>query len=121
MTIEAREIGDETKKAEWMQRIQLYKSQLQALQNDHARDELLDTTPSSSRLESAVDTASRQNETLQQALRSIQETEAIGQEISQELNSNRARLESSRNHVSQLSSLTSQAHGIMNRMIKRKR
>jgi hypothetical protein len=65
------------------------------------------------------DQVGRQNTVLDDALRSIRETEQVGAEITAELERNRTTLESAHANVHSLSSMTEQANDLLKSMTKK--
>ena len=63
--------------------------------------------------------AQRQNETLEETLRRITETEQVARDISQELRNNRETIQHAHGNVNQVSSLAQRARGILTTMLKR--
>merc|ERR1719223_2202818 len=61
----------------------------------------------------------RQNEMINQAHRTVAETEEIGLEITSELSANREKIESSRTKNSEFGNLTAAARGILSSMLRR--
>jgi hypothetical protein len=103
---------------EWMQRIQLWKLQLRHVVDEVDRTNLLkDRTPPawSQQNESVLN---RQNETLERARRSLQDTEELGYNISQTLSENRDKLMSTKQNIDQFSTLTTQAKGLVKSITK---
>jgi glutamate-1-semialdehyde aminotransferase len=124
MTIEARCLDDPDKKDEWKQRIQLYKRQLETVQSNNREylfskhENATTNNTTTTRSDDTTRLALLQNERLQAARRSVQETEEIAAGIVDELTSNRATLESSRNRTTELRELTQQADGLLTNMLK---
>lgn len=125
LSVEARSLsGDD--RMEWMERVKLGKSQLQAVKVEMDRAKLGVTKNGSAdggatrQLQSNEDSLMRQNATLEQARRTIQETEEVGAEISSELHKNRNTIESSHRNVRELGSLTGRANELLKSLSKKK-
>jgi multidrug resistance efflux pump len=114
MTLEARELFSSDVREEWMERIQLYSNQLELLQQEAERAILLDRTPAGSKsADNNTDALlSRQYNALEEAKRTLAETEELAGSIIENLHDNRSTLESSRQRISSLQALTEQAHTI---------
>jgi hypothetical protein len=107
MTVEAH---DSDKSDEWLQRIQIYSDQLQIIQRDAERATLLGSRVRTG--DSNNDMLTRQLDTLEQAKRTLAETEEIAGGIVDNLQDNRTAIESSRQKISSLLGLTQQANTI---------
>jgi hypothetical protein len=116
MTLEARELlSSDDVREEWMQRIQLYSNQLELLQQDAAvlLKSAGEKTPGSKSADNNTDALlSRQYNALEEAKRTLAETEELAGSIIDNLHENRSTLESSRQRISSLQALTEQAHTI---------
>ena len=126
MALEARSLENPTK-TELLERVKLYKSNLKALQEKSKRDRLFadskaKTAGTDIRLERQLrqneERVTGQNETLERALHSLQETEQVGLEITEELDRNRATIESTHENVHQVSSMNARANQILTSMTK---
>jgi hypothetical protein len=123
MTMEARNLSDEESREEWLQRIHLYKTQLDLLQQEAERDALLNSAASDSsnnnnNIKSTNQMLARQSEMLEQARRSLAETEEIAGGITESLQSQRRTMEASQQKVSLLQSLTDRASSISDNLNK---
>lgn len=126
LSVEARSLsGDD--RMEWMERVKLGKSQLQAVKVEMDRAKLgvhnngrVTNGDAARQLQSNEDSLMRQNATLEQARRTIQETEEVGAEISSELHKNRNTIESSHRNVRELGSLTGRANELLKSLSKKK-
>jgi len=79
---------------------------------------LASSNPQRNALQQTETKLTKQNETLERARRSMQETEEIGMEVTHELAQNRAKIESSAQHTEELTLLTDQAGKILHNMSK---
>jgi chromosome segregation ATPase len=131
LAVEARSVDDSLTKRHLLQRVQQEKSRLAALEQEYERKSLMtgaSSDPSggdgaqakqlSAHLQQTEDRMARQNETLERARRTMQETEAVGMEVTHELGQNRAKIESVQGSVRELSSLTDQAGTLLKSMSK---
>jgi Snare region anchored in the vesicle membrane C-terminus len=112
---------------EWSAAANAGKSRLQALriQIDRASLDLADAT-GSARGNSLADkqraneaSLLRQNDTLDQAMERVAETEQVASGIASELASNRATLESTKQKIGEVSTLTERANGLLKNMSKK--
>jgi len=124
MAVEARSLENPAK-TELLERVRLYKSNLQAIQEKSKRELLFaDSTKTrpdaklEKQLQENEDVLGRQNETLGRALHSLQETEQVGLEITEELDRNRATIESTHESVREISSMNARANEILTSMSK---
>ncbi|KAL7580252.1 hypothetical protein ACA910_012989 [Epithemia clementina (nom. ined.)] len=123
MALEARTL----KQPALIQRVKDYKSKHYQLVQQFERDSLLAGQSSNvgasrshqERMKQTEDMLSNQNETLERSLRSIQETEQIAMEITEELSNNRETLMSAHGRVKDVSSLTGRARRLLNTMTAR--
>lgn len=123
-SIEARGITeDRSLRNELLEAVKDGKNQLEALHQVHLKGELLATpaavvsvSSGSCRLQSNEDTLARQNETLERARKSMQETEEIGREVTGQLGENRDKLESTQSKVNELQSMTGRAGELLKSM-----
>jgi hypothetical protein len=123
LAVEARSVEDSSKKRELLQRVKEEKSRLQALEQEHEKQSLMAGASSTAsggqqQLQQNEDTLARQNETLERARRTMQETEEIGMEVTEELGNNRAKIESTHGKVGELTSLTDRAGELLKSMSK---
>jgi hypothetical protein len=116
MRMEARGCDDVATRKELLDRVKAYYSNIQALQQQTARDTLLGKTVNASveRLEQSA--LARQNETLDRALASMQETEEVGLDIFQELGKNRETMHEAHDKTRQVSTLTDSANALLKSM-----
>mmetsp|Transcript_13983 Transcript_13983/g.18230 ORF Transcript_13983/g.18230 Transcript_13983/m.18230 type:complete len:199 (+) Transcript_13983:299-895(+) len=117
MALEARSL----KQPKLLQRVKEYKSQHAQLVSQYERQGLLsghggDEEDSRRRTE---DMLSNQNDSLERARRTMQETEQVALEITEELGQNRETLMSAHGRVKEVSSLTGRARRILNTMTQR--
>jgi chromosome segregation ATPase len=130
MALEARSSQDPAVKRNLLDKVREYKGQHQSLQQEAERRALLgpDHRGSGSSLHSQrerlllqqnEDSLEKQNETLERARRTMQETEAVALEITDELGSNRERLSSAHGRIREVSSLTGRARRILVSMNQR--
>jgi vesicle transport through interaction with t-SNAREs protein 1 len=119
MRIEARGCDDVAIRQELLDRVKMYSSTIQALQQRTARDTLLGSKTGTTasvveRLEQSALT--RQNDTLDRALASMQETEEVGLEVIQELGRNRETMHEAHDKTRQVSTLTDSANALLKSM-----
>ena len=122
MSLEARSL----KKPALLQRVKDYKSKHAQLLQQFERESLLAGRPSGEdsrshqeRMKQTENMISNQNDTLERSLRSIQETEQLAMEITDELGNNRETLMSAHGRVKEVSSLTGRARRLLNTMTAR--
>lgn len=115
MMVEARSYDDASVKQELLARVKMYTCQMQALHQQTARDSLLDNR---SRAVPAkhIGALEKQNETIERALISLQETEDIGRETIQELGRHRETMQAAHSNTKQVSTLTDQANVLLKSM-----
>jgi hypothetical protein len=127
LAVEARDVDDSLIKRDLLQRVKEEKSRLLALEQEHEKQMLMTGASSAAsgggsaqhkQLHKNEDTLARQNETLERARRTMQETEAVGLEVTHELGQNRAKIESTKGRVGELTSLTDQAGNLLKSMSK---
>jgi hypothetical protein len=125
MALEARGCDNGVLKRELLQTVKQEKSRLQALELSHQKQSLMagsgalaSSNPQRNALQQTETKLTKQNETLERARRSMQETEEIGMEVTHELAQNRAKIESSAQHTEELTLLTDQAGKILHNMSK---
>jgi len=130
MALEARSVSDASLKRDLLAKVRTCKSKYQTLQQQSERQGLLGNTDSSSpsggggekeryQLQKSEDMLLNQNETLERAHRSMQETEAVALEITEELGQNREKLVSTHGRVREMSGLTGRARNILYSMNRR--
>jgi short-subunit dehydrogenase involved in D-alanine esterification of teichoic acids len=127
LAVEARDVDDSLTKRDLLQRVKHEKSRLTALEHEHEKQTLVTGAASAvsggnsaqhQQLHENEVAMARQNETLERARRTMQETEAVGMEVTHELGQNRAKIESTTGRVGELTSLTDQASGLLKSMSK---
>jgi hypothetical protein len=124
LAVEARDVDDKLTKRDLLQRVKQEKSRLTALEQEHEKQILMTGAASGGggaqhkQLQKNEETMARQNETLERARRTMQETEAVGMEVTHELGQNRAKIESTQARVGELTSLTDQAGNLLKSMSK---
>jgi hypothetical protein len=120
LTIEARSLEP---KQMYLDRCQVYKSQIQAKKLALERSDLLSTTatgsssssPTKDNVESKL---ARQNVVLDQSLKRIHETEDLAGEIANNLHTNRATIQNVKQNTATLTSLTDQANQLADRLLR---
>jgi len=126
MAVEARGIDDDPqRKRELLDRHRAYKSQWQAVQQTVQRQHLLASSRSSDpnnqqhqKLQHAQDTLARQNDTLAQATRTMQETEELATELTGHLAEQRDTLERTRANTQQVGTMAARANQIATNLLK---
>jgi hypothetical protein len=125
LAVEARDVDDALTKRDLSQRVKHEKSRLTALEQEHEKRNLMTGASVSGggsaqhkQLDKNEAAMARQNETLERARRTMQETEAVGLEVTHELGQNRAKIESTKGRVGELTSLTDQAGNLLKSMSK---
>ena len=132
MTLEARSTdeGDTDMKLERAERVKIYKFQLEAVRNQHDAQFLMGSAAADmlelekqqqrlhvkQRLERTEMRAAQQNELLERARRSVEETETIGAEILSQVQRNRESIQSAHARVHALSGMTDRAGNIIKNM-----
>lgn len=132
LSLEVRSLRDKDSKAEWTAILQGCKSQLDAHRLELDRRALLgdgsSTTSSAAQVSMSQPEAQlyqneshiqRQNDALERAHRSVQETEQVALGITDELSQNRSKLQSAHQRVGELSSLTERADSLLKSMSKK--
>lgn len=130
MALEARSVQDSTVKRRLLDKVRECKSQFQTLQQASERQGLLGLDSSQggdSRhsqkerllLQQNEDSLSQQNDTLERARRTMQETEAVALEITEELGHNREKISSAHGRIREVSGLTGRARRILVSMNQR--
>jgi len=129
MGLEARSTSSSQLKRQLLDAVKKHKSQLQSLQSEYERQSLMGGSGNSrhsnsshqqhERLLRTENQLSNQNETLERARRTMQETEAVALEITEELGHNRSKLESSHSRIREVSGLTGRARRILQSMNQR--
>lgn len=108
-------------KDDYLERTLVYQQNVAAMVSKQQRSVLFsnaDTTTHQSLLKSNEDKMMQQNETLERARRTIQETEEISLGIQEELARNRTTLQTSQEKTKDLSDMTQQAGAILTNMTK---
>jgi len=130
MALEARSVPDANLKRELLARVRSYKTELKKIRDDDNKRSLMSSARgagSSSddqhreRMQQQQDMMHNQNKTLDSARRVLQETEQVALEITDELSSNRATIESAHGRVRQVTSLAGRARGVVRSMNARAR
>ena len=124
MDLEARTIPDATLKRTLIQKVRACKTEYQRLRHESERQGLLGgrSRPSEKErlmLQKNEDMLSSQNDTLERARRTMQDTEAVALEITEELGQNREKLISAHGRVREVSGLTGRARRILSSMSQR--
>jgi vesicle transport through interaction with t-SNAREs 1 len=121
MALEARSAECPDAKFERLERVKIYKFQLEAVRQKHNKDFLMGDQASSmlqvkDRLTQSETRAAQQNELLERARRSVLETEQVGASIMEEIGRNRETIQSAQGRIGTVSSLTGQASKIVKNM-----
>jgi len=125
MALEARSVSDATLKRELLGKVRTLKSQLASLQSQSEKTSLFNSSISKKNdrekllLQQNEDMLANQNETLERARRTMQETESVALEITEELGNNREKLVSAHGRVREVSGLTGRARRILTSMNQR--
>ena len=134
MTIEAREADDAALKKSHLNQVRVCKTNLdnikadfKSIKNESDRASLMSGGKDTSRLSndaktrllSTNDAFSRQNETLENAKRTIAETEETALDITNELGKQREKIENVHGRVREVSGMTNTARRILNSMSRR--
>lgn len=129
MALEARSSQDPALKRSLLDKVRECKSQHQALQQESERHSLLGRGSISNHslqsqkerllLQQNEDSLNQQNDTLERARRTMQETEAVALEITEELGHNREKLSSAHGRIRDVSGLTGRARRILVSMNQR--
>jgi hypothetical protein len=121
MTLEARGL---TPKQAYLDRCQVYKSQIQGKKMALERSEVMMGGSGSTTATTMTTTAStesklvQQNVVLDQAMKSLHETEDLAGEIASNLHSNRTTIQNAKTNTQTVSSLTNRAHQIADQLLK---
>jgi predicted metal-dependent hydrolase len=124
LAVEARSVDNSLLKRDLLQRVKREKGRLTVLEQEQEKQSLMTGASAAAsgsgraHLQQNEDKLARQNETLERARRTMQETEAVGMEVTHELGQNRAKIESTQGSVRELSSLTDQAGNLLKSMSK---
>ena len=138
MSLEARTTStannNDDLKFERLERVKIYKFQLEAVQQKRNTDFLMGNNNASDKnafqmlqlekerqqirniLEQNETRAAQQNELLERAMASVHETEAVGLEILEETQRNRETIESAQGRVDELNGLASKAKGLVQKL-----
>jgi vesicle transport through interaction with t-SNAREs protein 1 len=134
MTIEARETDDSAMKKSHLNQVRVCKTNLdnikadfKSVKNESDRASLMSGGKDTSRLSndaktrllSTNDAFSRQNETLENAKRTMAETEETALDITMELGKQREKIENVHGRVREVSGMTNTARRILNSMSRR--
>jgi hypothetical protein len=125
MALEARSVSDSSLKRDLLAKQRTYKTQYQALQQQYEREGLLgqngasDNAQNERLLKSNQASLAMQNETLERARRTMQETEAVALEITEELGHNRETLQSAHGRIREVGGLTGRAKRVLTQMNQR--
>lgn len=132
LALEARGVPNPQLKRELLDRHRAYKSQWQATKQEMDRARLLASSSKAAqhqqrqsgggagqtKLRDAEDTLARQNATLAQASRTMQETEEVGTEIAGHLSENRETLERSSANTKEVGTMATRANQIATSLLK---
>mmetsp|Transcript_52268 Transcript_52268/g.79354 ORF Transcript_52268/g.79354 Transcript_52268/m.79354 type:complete len:203 (-) Transcript_52268:48-656(-) len=125
MALEARSVSDNTLKRELLAQVRNCKAELQSFKDEHNKQSLMSNAKSGSssghreRLLQQQDMLRNQNSQLENARKTLEETEQVALEIGSELANNRNTIESAHGRVRQVSSLTGRARRIVASMNQR--
>jgi vesicle transport through interaction with t-SNAREs protein 1 len=125
MALEARSQPSTNVKNLLLQKVRQAKSQYQAVQQKSDKQSLLGGTNNNNgdyerrALQKNEDMLSNQNDTLERARRTMQETEAVALEITEELGNNRETLLNAHGRVREVSGMTGRARRILTSMSRR--
>lgn len=136
MALEARSNTNNQERSLFLQKVQSTKQQLQSLQNDFNKYNIIGNNNRISsngnfdqdgllreqqqqRNKRNEDMLGQQNDTLERARRTMEETETIALEITDELSNNREKLMSTHNRIRDVSGLTGRARSILISMNQR--
>jgi predicted RND superfamily exporter protein len=127
MALEARSVSDAALKRTLLQKVRTYKSEWQTVSEQSEKQGLLEGAAtgggsnSNSRqyLQKNEDTLHSQNDTLERARRTMQETEQVALEITEELGNNREKLMSAHGRVKEVGGMTGRARRILYAMSQR--
>lgn len=118
MALEARSVSESTLKRELLQKVRNLKSQLAKLQQERQSQDLF-SDGRDGLLRQTEDMLATQNDTLERARRTMQETETVALEITEELGNNREKLMSAHGRVREVSGMTGRARKILSAMSQR--
>jgi hypothetical protein len=124
-SMEARGAPDPSLKQELLDTVSAYKVKFQSYKAENKRKELLTSMPPGAdtrhreRMMLPQDRVRQQNQTIQNALHSLNETEQVATDIGQELSKNRETIENTHDNVNQVSSMAERAKGLLKSMKRR--
>lgn len=131
MSLEARSASSTTQKRSLLDKVRSYKSKYQTLQAESERQGLLggnnkggfsnnnNSRNQRDQLLQNENMVGQQNETLERARRTMEETEAVALEITDELGHNREKLVSAHGRIREVGGLTGRARRILTQMSQR--
>jgi hypothetical protein len=130
MALEARSVSDAALKRTLLQKVRTYKSEWQTVSEQSEKQGLLegangtgggggDNSNARNYLQKNEDTLHSQNDTLERARRTMQETEQVALEITEELGNNREKLMSAHGRVKEVGGMTGRARRILYAMSQR--
>jgi hypothetical protein len=131
MALEARSVSDAALKRTLLQKVRTYKSEWQTVSEQSEKQGLLegangtggggggDNSNTRNYLQKNEDTLHSQNDTLERARRTMQETEQVALEITEELGNNREKLMSAHGRVKEVGGMTGRARRILYAMSQR--
>jgi hypothetical protein len=129
MALEARSVSDSNVKRTLLQKVRTYKSEWQTVSEQSEKQSLLEGAAGSGGngsngsgrqyLQKNEDTLHQQNDTLERARRTMQETEQVALEITEELGNNREKLMSAHGRVKEVGGMTGRARRILYAMSQR--
>lgn len=120
MALEARSVSDQTLKQELLTKVRNLKQQLAKLQQERQSQDLFGNNDANDGLlRHTEDMLAAQNDTLERARRTMQDTETVALEITEELGHNREKLMSAHGRVREVSGMTGRARRLLNTMSQR--
>ena len=128
MALEARSVPDASLKRELLEKVRQLKTKLASLQSQSEKAGLFRTSSNNNGngsrekrllLQQTEDTLAQQNDTLERARRTMQETEQVALEITEELGNNREKLVSAHGRVREVGGMTGRARRILQSMNQR--
>jgi hypothetical protein len=129
MALEARSVPNASLKRELLAKVRSYKGELQTLRDEDNKRSLMSSARGNGsgnddhreRMRQQQEMLTNQNRTLDSARRVLQETEQVALEITDELSSNRATIESASGRIRQVTSLAGRARRVVASMNQRSR
>ena len=130
MALEARSVPDASLKRQLLTKVRSYKGELQTLKDEDNKRSLMSSARGNGgnssdehreRMRQQQEMLQNQNKTLDSARRVLQETEQVALEITDELASNRATIESASGRIREVSSMAGRARRILVSMNQRSR